>query len=370
MKQKKSFWISLFVAGACILAGLACIYVGHILGGHKNMTLIDDRNMITVNHDAEGDFDRIRIDVIAANVELIPSEDEKCHVITKDSEYVEYTVYVVEDTLMIRATDTRAWYERLFTGSVSDRSVEVALPREEYKSLDVKTVSGRVNVNVRYTFSEDVTLTSTSGTIGTAAAISGHLEMYATSGNLYARGFLNTVTARCVSGKISLGGKTVDGDCTVASADLETTSGSIVVTKATLQSLTAQTGSGSVIFEDLAVNEAISAETTSGSIRMNRVTCDSLNAETTSGRIKLTDTVASGHIRAKTGSGAIRLERADAASLSLRTTSGSVTGSLATPKVFYTDTTSGSVDVPKSTEGGLCEIKTTSGSIRLTIEAE
>ena len=76
MKQKKSFWISLFVAGACILAGLACIYVGHILGGHKNMTLIDDRNMITVNHDAEGDFDRIRIDVIAANVELVALADE------------------------------------------------------------------------------------------------------------------------------------------------------------------------------------------------------------------------------------------------------------------------------------------------------
>jgi DUF4097 and DUF4098 domain-containing protein YvlB len=52
----------------------------------------------------------------------------------------------------------------------------------------------------------------------------------------------------------------------------------------------------------------------------------------------------------------------------LKTTSGSVKGSLLTPKIFYTDTTSGSVDVPRSTEGGLCEIQTTSGSIRITIE--
>jgi DUF4097 and DUF4098 domain-containing protein YvlB len=93
-----------------------------------------------------------------------------------------------------------------------------------------------------------------------------------------------------------------------------------------------------------------------------------LTAETGSGGIDLTDTTVTGHIQAETTSGSIRFTRADAATLHLKTTSGSVTGSLLTPKIFYTDTTSGSVDVPKSTEGGHCEIETTSGSIRITIE--
>ena len=365
--MKKSVWISMIVAAACILAGLACIVVGYMLGGHK---LMQNYDYVGSDFYVSEEFQRIRIDIISADVELIPSKDGKCHVYAVDSGNVEYTVRVVEDTLTVRAIDKRVWYQYLFGGYSEKSTLQIALPREEFKSLDVNTVSGDVKINVRYTFSENVTLTSTSGTIGTAAAIGGHLEMHATSGDLYAMGFLNTVTARCVSGKISLGGKTVDGDCTVASADLETTSGSIVVTKATLQSLTAQTGSGSVIFEDLAVNEAIFAETTSGSIRMNRVTCGNLDAHAGSGAIKLTDTVVTGQIKVKTTSGAIRFQRADAATLSLKTTSGSVTGSLRTPKVFYTDTTSGSVDVPKSIEGGLCEIKTTSGSIRLTIEAE
>jgi DUF4097 and DUF4098 domain-containing protein YvlB len=367
--MKKSVWISMIIAGGLILAGLACIAVGHGLGGHR--ILMEDAlygdHTVDGTHHISRDFDRIRIDVIAASVELIPSEDDKCRVTTRDSDYVEYTAYVLEDTLMIRATDTRRWYERLFTPSVSGRSVKVALPREEYTSLDVKTISGQVNINVRYTFSEDVTLTSTSGTIGTAAAIGGHLDMRSTSGDLYAMGFLNTVTARSTSGKITLGGKTVDGACTAATADLEATSGEIRVRTVTLDSLTAQTGSGGIRMESVTVTEATDLETTSGEITLLYTTCGTLTAETGSGGIDLTDTTVTGHIQAETTSGSIRFARADAETLDLKTTSGSVKGSLLTPKIFYTDTTSGSVDVPKSTKGGLCEIKTTSGSIHITI---
>ena len=367
--MKKSVWISMIIAGGLILAGLACIAVGHGLGGHR--ILMEDAlygdHTVDGTHHISRDFDRIRIDVITADVELIPSEDDKCRVMTKDSEYVEYTVSVVEDTLVVRATDTRKWYERLFTGFVSGRSVKVALPREEYTSLDVKTISGQVNINVRYAFSEDVTLTSTSGTIGTAAAIGGHLDLRSTSGDLYAMGFLNTVTARSTSGKVSLGGKTVDGDCIATIAELRTTSGEIKVKTATLESLAAQTGSGGIRMESVTVTGATSAETTSGEITLLYTASGTLTAETGSGGIDLTDTTVTGHIQAETTSGSIRFTRADAATLHLKTTSGSVKGSLRTPKIFYTDTTSGSVDVPRSTEGGICEIKTTSGSIRMTI---
>ena len=359
----------MIIAGGLILAGLACIAVGHGLGGHRILmedALYDDHTVDGTHHISR-DFDRIRIDVIAADVELIPSEDDKCRVMTKDSEYVEYTVSVVEDTLVVCATDTRKWYERLFTPSVSGRSVKVALPREAYKSLTVETISGNVNINVRYTFSEDVTLTSTSGTIGTAAAIGGHLDLRSTSGDLYAMGFLNTVTARSTSGKVSLGGKTVDGDCIATTAELKTTSGEIRVKTATLESLTAQTGSGGIRMESVTVTEATDLETTSGEITLLYTVSGTLTAETGSGGIDLTDTTVAGHIQAETTSGSIRFARADAETLNLKTTSGSVTGSLLTAKIFYTDTTSGSVDVPKSTEGGICEIKTTSGDIRMTI---
>ena len=62
-----------------------------------------------------------------------------------------------------------------------------------------------------------------------AAAIGGHLDLCSTGGDLYAMGFLNTVTARSTSGKVTLGGKTVDRDCTATTTELKTTGGDIRV---------------------------------------------------------------------------------------------------------------------------------------------
>ena len=107
--------------------------------------------------------------------------------------------------------------------------------------------------------------------------------------------------------------------------------------------------------------------TDSHSSGINTIHSGELDLEVSTGDVTLTDTIASGNLRAETTTGDVTLTRADAAALNLKTTSGAVTGTLRTPKIFYTDTTSGSVDVPRSTEGGICEIKTTSGSIRMTI---
>ena len=45
-----------------------------------------------------------------------------------------------------------------------------------------------------------------------------------------------------------------------------------------------------------------------------------------------------------------------------------VGGTLLSDKVFITDTTTGDVDVPKTTTGGKCEITTTTGDIEIDIE--
>lgn len=68
-------------------------------------------------------------------------------------------------------------------------------------------------------------------------------------------------------------------------------------------------------------------------------------------------------IRYTTGS--VHLDGCDAAALSIETSTGDVAGSLLTEKVFAAETSTGKIDVPKSTTGDLCEIKTSAGSIRM-----
>ena len=53
--------------------------------------------------------------------------------------------------------------------------------------------------------------------------------------------------------------------------------------------------------------------------------------------------------------------------LGVSTDTGDVTGSLLSAKVFVVTTDTGTVQVPKSTAGGRCEISTDTGDIRITV---
>lgn len=112
----------------------------------------------------------------------------------------------------------------------------------------------------------------------------------------------------------------------------------------------------------------LAAASSSGRVSLTNVTCASLNAQTSSGGIRLTDVIALDTLHAQSSSGSVRLTRCDGATLNIRTSSGSVSGTLLSDKVFLTDTSSGSINVPRTVTGGVCEVTTSSGSIKLAYE--
>lgn len=116
------------------------------------------------------------------------------------------------------------------------------------------------------------------------------------------------------------------------------------------------------------VEKDLSLKTVSGNLHAEGTNPKSLDAQSTSGRVTLSGVTATKAIQIETVSGNIKLEGCDADSLWLKSTSGNVSGTLLTKKKFLTNTTSGRVNVPASTSGGKCEIKTTSGNIQFEIE--
>ena len=361
--MKKSVWISMIVAGGLLLAGLACIAVGHGLGGHTFLTQGDESMGKTIHstHYENRDFDRIRIDALSADVELIPSEDGKCRIITTDHKDVEYTVHVVEDTLTIRAIDNRAWYQHLSIGSTANRSVQIYLPAKDFKSLSVDVTTGDVSIPRDFTFSGNVELSSNSGDLTLLAAVEGDTSLETTTGDITVEGKHKTVTASATTGDVTF--RHVDAKELTVSV----TTGSIHVQKAVAVAVTAVAGTGDVILEDVITDDVLRVTTTTGDQDLRRVRCGGLSLRAGSGDITLTESVALGHGDVEVTTGEVTFVRSDAVTLSVRCTTGSVKGTLLTPKIFAAFSTSGSIDVPKSTEGGLCEIKTTSGSIRITV---
>ncbi|MBQ9151066.1 MAG: DUF4097 family beta strand repeat protein [Clostridia bacterium] len=359
--MKKSVWISMIVAGACLLCGVVIATIGFALGGFE-LSAIESEPLVTNEYILEEEFSRIAIDVSAADVCLEPSTDGACHVVCTDRERIEYEVAVIEGTLTVRFADTGKWYEHIVSVSTASPSVTVYLPGDTYRSLTVNTSSGGVAVGARYTFEEDVKLTASSGTVSLAAAVGGSADMQTSSGDIHlASKSLYALTATTSSGRIRVESGSVSG-----AVKLTTSSGDVEWRNTACGALTVTTSSGDVTVDGLTVTDTARVTVTSGRISLTRTACGELYAQSSSGRVELTDLIASGHLRTQTTSGDVRLTRSDAATLDIQTSSGSVTGSLLTAKIIYTDTSSGSVSVPKSTEGGLCEITTSSGDIRIT----
>lgn len=332
----------MIVAGGLLLAGLSCIAVGHIMGGHAYLSDGDSR-LVATTLTPEGDFTSISVDTITADVEFLYAEDGVCRVEANDRKGIVYTAEAKDGILTVRAEDTRQWYDRIGIMAGSHAYLRVYLPAKAYESLTVDVTTGDVTVGRDFSFSGNVTLSVTTGDVSLSASVQGSTTLSATTGDIR-----------------------VEGTHKVLSASV--TTGRVTVQSSAVESLSIKSGSGSVTIQDLTAEGAVRVETTTGSQSLLRVTCGELDLHAGTGDVTLTDTVAAGQLRAKTTTGDVTFVRSDAATLFVETNTGDVVGSLLTTKIFAPDTTSGSIDVPKSTEGGLCEIKTTSGSICVTIE--
>lgn len=315
--------ISIIVAVISVAAGLmisfcALAAVGFDLS--KLVTVKYETNTYLVSED----FKNITMEVAASDIYLLRSEDERCRVICTDDEKVSYNVTVEKNTLKIVRVDHRRWYEHIGFGW-EEMQIEVYLPQSTYESLYLKSVSGDIEVSESLSFF-DAEVKSTSGDIRYLASTENDLTIRTVSGDLYA------------------------GNVTARSIDVQSTSGDVKV--------------ASVVAED-----RVYTKTTSGDIELSNIKCGDMTVDTTSGSIELSDVITSYNIRVESTSGDIDLNRCDAESLWLKSISGDVFASLLTEKMVRTDTVSGDVEVPMLTSGGKCEVKTTSGDIKIFIRS-
>ena len=251
-------------------------------------------------------FANITVRGAECDVRLLPSGDGDCTVVCNETDRITHTVTVENDTLMIKRTDDRKWFEHIgimwnYWGPIE---VLVYLPERIYENLYIETVSGAVEVPDHFSF---------------------------------------------------------------ARAEVEGVSGDIHFMAAVRGDLSIQDVSGGIRVDSIDVAGAFTCENVSGKQTVSHVTCQSATFNSTSGGVSLSDVVASESIRMESVSGRLDLTRCDAGTLWLKTVSGSVTGTLCTEKVFAAGTTSGNIRVPDTAAGGRCEVETVSGDINLGI---
>lgn len=179
--------------------------------------------------------------------------------------------------------------------------------------------------------------------------------------------YLNESTYNELSINGSTGDIDISSDFTFSEANINLTTGDIDFSS-DVNNLNIELTTGDVNISSLNCTGDINIELTTGESEIDNVSCKNLFFKGSTGSIELDNVLVSEKMNIQMTTGEIEFDRCDANEIYIKTTTGDVKGSLLSNKNFITHTTTGSVNVPNSSEGGKCEIYCTTGDIHIWIE--
>lgn len=319
MSKSVKIWLS--VATALIVIGTVLFTVAMSVNGwdfNKAGTVTYTTN----TYEPVGDFNNISIDVDTTEIEFALSDNGKCRIVCFEDENILHSAAVQNGTLSIGTADTRKWYEYISI-SFARPKMTVYLPQSEYGSLEIKTDTGHILLPKEFSF-DTLKIKGDTCDVNCFASVNEELEIDLSTG---------AVTLKEIS---------------AGQVKLTTNTGWIQVSKAD-------------------VGENIRIKTDTGQVSLEDITCKDLYAKSATGSITLENVIGAGKFEIEIDTGNVRFDGSDAAEIFVKADTGDVTGQLLSEKIFFTETATGRVSVPKSTTGGRCEIKTSTGDIRFKI---
>ncbi len=320
MRNVKKTWF--LIAAFLLVVGLL-LFGGAMIALGFDFTKLNTGKYETNTYEISEDFRGISIDVSTTEIEFVLSDHEKCKVVCFEDEKEKHSVAVKDRTLIIDTEDTRKWYDHIgFT--LGSPKMTVYLPKAEYASLLINTHTGDIEIPDDFQF-ENLKISGTTADVECLASGSNDMEI------------------KLSTGKIKV------NDITAGALDLSTTTGNIKVNSVTC-------------------GGTIGVSVSTGSAEIANVSCETFTSHGTTGHITLKNVIASDLISVERSTGGVTFEGSDAAEIYVKTTTGSVKGTLLSDKVFIAETDTGSVNVPKTVTGGKCEIKTTTGNIKIEIQ--
>lgn len=124
---------------------------------------------------------------------------------------------------------------------------------------------------------------------------------------------------------------------------------------------------GSLLFSANVIS-SLNIELTTGSVKINDINCETFNAKSSTGDIRLNNVIASKAMNIEASTGNVNLNEVDAETIYVKVSTGNISGVILTPKTFEAHASTGKVNVPKDTTGGLCTLIASTGNINVSIK--
>lgn len=276
----------------------------------------------TNTYELEEDFDNISINFDEVDINLLVTEEAKVKVVCVEESKAKHNVTISENTLNIAVENSKKWYD--YIGVFSPKTkIDIYLPKVAYEKLEVKGHTGDISIPKDFTFKSIDIKTST-----------GDIENYASANEF--------IKLKASTGKIKL-------------ENINSNSLDILVS------------TGDVNLNNVNCENDITIDLTTGKTVLTNVSCNNLTSIGNTGDISLNNVILNGKLYIERSTGDTELNKCDANEIEIITTTGDVNCTLLSSKIFIVDTNTGDKNVPETTTGGLCKIKTDTGDINIQI---
>ena len=307
-----------------IVIGSVLLIGGGALFGYAAYKSSKNNTVETKEYKELANFNKFDIDLTIADLEFVKSEETK--VVVQETKYDVHTVTSENNTLKVKGQDIRKWYEHLFNWNWFQKvKVTVYMPEGAYDELKVISATGNVTVPSDFSFASFTTAVST-GNVNSKANVTGDITVTTSTGKIN----FENITANRMDLKAS---------------------------------------TGDIRLKDVNVTEDIKLKTSTGDFNLENVTCKSYESSSSTGDLNFNNVKVTNTINVKNDTGHVKMIASDAEELDIKTSTGYVNLELLTSKIVYAESSTGRKNVPASTTGGLCKIKTSTGDIKVTFVA-
>ena len=304
------------LTGALLFGGIMTVY-------KWDFTKLSTEKFQTKNHEINQVFKNISIDSDIADIKLVSSENSTCSVECYEYTNMSFSVEVEDETLVIKMTDTRKWYEYISI-SFKTPKVTIYLPQNEYGNAFIKGSTGDIHLPKGMIF-ENINISLSTGDVLCQSSAQNKIKISTTTGDIQAEG-----------------------------ADANTMELSV--------------STGDIIASSVVCKDTINVKVSTGDAKLRNIECGSVISNGSTGDITLENVIANKSVNITRSTGDVKFDRSDADEIYVKTSTGDVYGSLLSDKNFITSTSTGSVKVPQSSSESNCRITTTTGSISITIK--
>lgn len=320
MNKKKVGWL---------IAAIAMIIVGCVLFGGVMMALKWDFVKLrtdqyeTNTYEFTNDIQNIKINTDTADIVFLPSDEDACKVICLETANIKHSVRVNDGCLSIQVEDHRKWYQYIGIQFGSPK-ITVYLPAGVYESVIIREDTGHIEISKSFQFGS-LDITASTGDITIESSVADKLQVKTSTGDI----------------KVS--------DLSAGAIDLTVTTGKVTVSHVSCAG-------------------DVNLQVSTGKANVTDLTCHNFTSNGGTGNLMLKNAIAAGKLSVRRSTGSVTFECCDAAEINVKTSTGNVTGSLLSEKVFIYKTSTGAVDLPETVTGGKCDITTSTGSIKISIE--